>query len=90
MILVCDIKPFDFNQTVYLVNDENNNAIIDNLGEMKLTSLYSFVPSYCYSNGIEKIKLYGNARYNEGVKEQIEAIEETQFSNNKRLIVEVI
>ena len=90
MILVCDIKPFDFDQTIYLVNDENDDAIIDIVGKMKLTSLYSFVPSYCYSNGIGKIKLCGDTQYNKGVKEQIEAVEETQFSNNERLIVEVV
>lgn len=91
MILVCNVDPFRQYQDIYLVNDEGNeNSILSNVGQMELTSLYSFVPSYCHRNDIEKVKICGNTAYNQGVKDQIEMVEKTQFSNNKKLIVEVV
>lgn len=87
MILVCNVEPFNHYQDVYLVNNEE--AIISDVGKIKLTALYSFIPAYCYDNNIEKVRLCGNAQYNEGIKNQIEMVEETQFSDRKKLIVEV-
>lgn len=88
MILICDIDPFKYDQSIFLVQD--NGDIVDNIGKMKMVSLYSFIPSYCHKNNISTVKLTGNKEYNEMVRNQIKYNEETLFADYEPINVEVI
>lgn len=88
MILVCDIEPFKYDQSIFLMQD--NGDIVDDIGKMKLVSLYSFIPSYCHKNNISTVKLTGNKEYNEMIRNQIKHHEKMLFSDYEPINVEVV
>lgn len=85
--LVCNIKPFDNTQTIYLIEDKKvlkNFKINTSSFNEKIISL-----GRDSSLEIDKIVFKGHKKYSLGIKDQIKKIEKSKYLSNN-LTIEVI
>ena len=87
MILICNIEPYQYTQELYLAQD--GGQPVEHIASVDLAELYDFAASYCHSNGISTIKLFGSPQYNEMVAQQIKKIDKSSYSDQEPITVEV-
>ena len=77
--IVSVIKPFTYNQNVFVYEDGNKiETTIANLDNLSNT-LFELIDKY----NTNEINLIGNLKFSKGIKEKIENAEMTKYNDNK-------
>ena len=68
-IITCGVNIFDYDQTVYLLDDEGKSQP---LGKSTYDNLDHFITTVCNEHGVYKVKLGGLTQYTSQLKKRIE------------------
>lgn len=83
--IVSVIKPFTYNQNVFVYEDGNKiETTITNLDNLSNT-LFELIDKY----NTNEVNLIGNLKFSKGIKEKIENAEITKY-NDKKINIELI
>ena len=83
-IITCGINIFDYDQTVYLADDEGKTEI---LGKSTYDNLDHFITTICNQRQVYNVKLGGLLQYTNPLKKRIE--KESIARYGKKIEVEI-
>lgn len=83
-IIGCGVNIFDYDQTVYLMNEDGTSQI---LGKSTYENLDHFITTCCNKNAVYKVKLSGVQQYTAPLKNRIEKEGISRY--NRKIEVEI-
>lgn len=84
--IICSVSMFVNQFTMIKVKEDGTNEVI---GKISPEEFENTLLNYCYDNNLTTVRLIGDKKYAQGVKEKILMVNETKYNNRKKINIEV-
>ena len=82
-VIYCDVNMFDYDQTIYLKDGDNE---LKPIAKVPMENLSNFIAKYCNENNIEEVHIVGfTTQFTSQIKKGILKANNSKFNDNIRL-----
>ena len=79
--VICNFNLFDIEQTMYVYIEEDGVKRVNPIGRCKFENLGHMLVEICYANDANRIHLFGNEEYVNGILHDIDLHSGSAYSN---------
>lgn len=83
-VIYCTVNMFEYNQTVYVVNDDKTTHPV---AKVPLNSLGNFISKYCAEHNITEVHLFGYPEFTQDVKNKANEANVKKYGNHTLNII---